>query len=200
MTIKVDLLPTERKRFGFDPVLGFLLVIVLVFTAGFWFYGNSLNNTIETKKAAVLDKENKIKEMESKIPIIEDLKKKNAELEQQIKAVKELVYDPIRYANLLQEVANVMPRNIWISNLNIEPSSTTVSFNATAIGMGNNRPLESIAQLMKNIQGSKILNTPTLSSASQTGEKGSAISYGFQIEAKYDPEAAAGLNASKEGE
>jgi len=199
MTIKVDLLPTERKKFGFDPVLGFLLVIVLIFTAGFWFYGNTLSTTIESKKAAVLDKENKIKEMESKMPIIEELKKKNAELEQQIKAVKELVYDPIRYANLLEEVSAVLPQNVWISNLNIEPASTSVSFSATAITTGKNRPLESIALLMKNIQGSKILTTPTLSSANQT-KINNLTGYTFQIEAKYNPEAAAGLQASKEGE
>jgi len=198
MTIKVDLLPTERKKFGFDPMIGFLLVIVLICTAGFWIYGSSLSNTIDAKKSAIVEKENKIKEMESKLPIIEELNKKNAELEMQIKTVKELVYDPIRYANLLQEVVTVLPRNVWISNLNVEPATTTVTFGATALATAKDRPLESIAKLMKNLQNSKYFNTPTISSANQ-GKTEEGISYSFQIEARYNPQAAAGLTEEKGG-
>jgi len=192
MTIKVDLLTTERRGFGFDPIIGFLIVVIAICTMFFWLYGTTLNNSMEKKKALIAEKETKISEMENKLPVIEDLKKGNLQLESQINTVKSLVYDPIRYANLLQEVSAVLPPNVWISNLNIEPGTSMISFSGTAMDIPGARPLFSIATLMRNIQNSRYFVGPSLSSANQTSMQG-RVAYSFQIDINYSPEAAAGL-------
>jgi Tfp pilus assembly protein PilN len=191
MTIKVDLLPTERKKFGFDPVIGFLLLIIVIFTIGFWVYGTSLVKKIDTKKQEIAEVDNKIKELEKKLPIIEQLRAKNRELEQQINTIKNLVYDPIRYSNLLDEVSLILPRNIWISTLSIEPSTNSVTMNGTAVAMENQKPLESIGRLMKNLQKSRFFRDATLSSTSTTKVAEIYMGFTFQIETHYDPDAAA---------
>jgi Tfp pilus assembly protein PilN len=194
MTIKVDLLPTERKKFGFDPVIGFLLLIIIIFVIGFVVYGTSLEKKIELKKQEIAEVDYKIKELEKKLPVIESLRSKNRELEQQINTIKSLVYDPIRYANLLDEVSLVLPRNIWVSTISIEPATSSVTFNGTSVAMQNQQPLESIGRLMKNLQKSRYFYDATLSSTSQTRVADAYMGYTFQIETHYNPEKAAKLS------
>jgi len=191
MTIKVDLLPTERKKFGFDPVIGFLLLIIVIFTIGFWVYGTSLVKKIETKKQEIAEVDNKIKELEKKLPVIEQLRTKNRELEQQINTIKNLVFDPIRYGNLLEEVSLILPKNVWLSTLSIEPSTTSVTMNGTAVAMENQKPLESIGRLMKNLQKSRFYRDAALSSTSTTRVADVYMGFTFQIETHYDADAAA---------
>jgi len=85
MTIKVDLLPTERKRFTFDPMMGFLLVIIIICTVGFVIYGSKLQNSIETEKAGVAEIEAEIKTIENSLPQIEDLKADIAKIKAEIR-------------------------------------------------------------------------------------------------------------------
>jgi len=198
MTIKVDLLPTERKRIGFDPIMGILLLVVLVFAVGFWVYGTKLQNDIESRKGEIVQYESKIKEMESKLPLIEELRTKNTALQNQIDTVKSLVYDPIRYANLLREIPQIMPDNIWISSLTIEPGTHTVNFSGVSVNYKGNRPLSSVATLMTNLQKSKYFLDATLASANRTEVSG-ATGYSFAIETHYDPDVAAGLKTGKGG-
>jgi Tfp pilus assembly protein PilN len=196
MTIKVDLLPTERRRLGFDPLIGFLILVIAIFTVGFWLMSARLDGDIRSKKALIADVENKIKDLESKLPIIDELKKKNAELEAQIQTIKSLVYDPLRYSNLLDELALIMPKNIWLSSLSIEPGNNTITFNGTVVGLKDGRPLTSLAMLIRNFQSSRYFKDASLSSASQTNLEG-VIGYSFQIETRYDPIAAAMAEGSK---
>ncbi|MCD6309369.1 MAG: PilN domain-containing protein [Candidatus Eremiobacteraeota bacterium] len=198
MTIKVDLLPTERKRIGFDPVMGILLLVVVVFAVAFWVYGTHLKTNIEKKKQEIVEYDNKIKDMESKLPIIEEIRKKNEVLRRQIETVKGLVYDPIRYANILRDIPRIMPENIWLPHLSIEPGTNTVNFSGTSVEYKGKRPLSAIASLMTNLQKSRYFLDATLASANQIDVEG-VIGYTFAIETHYDPKAAAGLKAKKGG-
>lgn len=193
MTIKVDLLPTERKKFGFDPVIAFLVIIIAIFVVGFYVYGTQLDRKIEAKNGEIAQVEQKIAQLKNQLPIIEELKKENAQLQQQIDTVKSLRYDPIRYSNLLDEISLLIPKNVWLQSISIDPATNLVSMSGTAMQMPGVRPLESIAGFMKSLQKSRFYRDATLANTSRgtvkTAEE-EIVTYGFQIESHYDPRAA----------
>jgi len=189
MTIKVDLLPTEKKRFGIDPVMIFLVLVIILFTAGFFVYGKSLENQIAKRQEEVTAIDTKINEVRSKLPGIAKMKEENAKLEQQIATIKGLKNDPVRYANLLWELSEVLPANVYVSSINIEPAQQSVVLNGSALQIGTYRPLESIAIMMRSLQTSRYFRDATLAATTQSKtEKG--LAYTFQIETHYDQDAA----------
>jgi hypothetical protein len=57
MTIKVDLLDKPGRRSGFDPVLFFLMIILIIFSiGGFYFYGSSLDKQIAQIKSEIAER------------------------------------------------------------------------------------------------------------------------------------------------
>lgn len=189
MTIKVDLLDRPGRRMGFDPVILFMGLIVVIFVIGFYVYGNSLEQKINEKKKEIEEVNEKIRSLEDKIPKIKELEDINKDLEAQINVIKQLVYDPIRYANLLDEIALIMPRSMFIQNLSIEPTNTTILINGLAVEIGGDKPLDTIARFMEKINNSKYFKPATLTNTSKTSfmEK---TAYSFQIQVPYDHDAA----------
>lgn len=193
MAIKVDLLPTERKKFGFDPVIAILIVLIALAVVVFYYFGVKLEKDIADKRAHITRVDQDIVSLQSQLPIIEKLKKENHELENQINTVKSLRYDPIRYSNLLDEISSLLPNNIWLSSLSIEPGQSKVMMSGTAAAMPGIKPLESISGFMKSVQRSKYFKDASLSSTNKgsvTVKGVTYTSYSFGIDMTYDPKAA----------
>ncbi|MDQ7825787.1 MAG: PilN domain-containing protein [Candidatus Eremiobacteraeota bacterium] len=193
MAIKVDLLPTERKKFGFDPVIAIMIVLIAASVVVFYYFGIKLDKDIEVKRQEITRVEQDIQGLQSQLPIIDKLKKENQDIETQINTVKSLRYDPIRYSNLLDELSTLMPSNMWVSSISIEPGQAKVALSGTATEMPGIRPLESISGFMKNVQKSKYFRGATLSSTSRgtTSVNGTSyVSYSWGIDLTYDPKAA----------
>jgi type IV pilus assembly protein PilN len=189
VTIKVDLLDRPGRRIGFDPIIFFLVLVVIVFVIGFYVFGNTLEKKITEKKKEIAEIDEKIRDLEEKIPKIKELEEINRDLEAQINTIKQLVYDPIRYANLLDELALIIPTNMFVQNISIEPDKQTMTFSGLAVEMGSNKPLESISKFMTNIQKSKYFKDTNLSSTNRT-KYNSYDAFSFNIETHYDPDAA----------
>lgn len=193
MTIKVNLLPTERKKVTFDPLVGFLVVVWILCAVGFALYGAKIQSEIEKKEAEISKTESEIKQIEQNLPVIDDLKSQIAKLEDEIKMVESLVYDPVRYGNLLGEVSRVLPSNIYLTSMTVEPSTTSVMVAGTAKNTSSAAPLASIAGLMSRMSDSKIFQDASLASTSQTGNEREGYGFNFSLECKYNPDEAAGV-------
>ena len=192
MTIKVDLLPTERRGFRLDPMVIVLFLLVVICTVGFAYYGQTLQQEIDSTKKEVEKVNAEIKEKQQSLPVIEERRRKIAKLQEQIEIIKSLVHDPQRYANLLQEVGIMLPPNVWLSSLSIEPGSSTIAFGGTALETPGRLPLATIALLMKNLNDSKYFRDANL--ASTTGATVAGVtSFTFQMSVRYDAQAAATL-------
>lgn len=195
MAIKVDLLPTERKKFGFDIIIALIAVLLVVAGIGFYFYGESLKSQIDTQQAKLAQIQKDIQKEKEGLPAIAELKKKNQELEVQINTVKTLRYDPIRYSNLLDEISILLPNNMWVSSISIEPVKRTVVLAGVAAEQPGVRPLESISGFMKSVNKSRYFRSATIASTTRgttTVGKTPYTSYGWTIEMEYDPSAAEG--------
>ena len=189
MTIKVDLLPTERRGFRLDPMVIFLFMLVVVMCVAFVFYGQNLTQQIDVEKKKIEVVKAQIKENEASKPIIEERRKRLRKLEEQIQVIKNLVHDPRRYGNILQEVGLCLPKNVYLQNLNIDPGAQSISFSGSAAEVSGSLPLQTISQLMKNLNDSKYFSDANLASA--TADKGKGFSFAMTI--RYDQNAAATL-------
>jgi Tfp pilus assembly protein PilN len=191
MTIKVDLLPTEKKRFGLDPLVIVLFLVVVLATVGLFFYGQKLTRDIQAKRDQIAQVEAQIKEIEAQLPVLEERQMRIKKLEEQIQIIKTLQYDPLRYANLLTQVTMTLPDNVYLESLAIEPGRTAVTMSGKAAEAGGNLPLGTISNLMKNMNDTEYFRDASLSSASRTSIEGGYTGFSFQIEVRYDPQAAA---------
>ena len=106
-------------------------------------------------------------------------------------------YDPVRYANLLTEVGKVLPNNVWLTNLSVEPSTTTVTMSGVAAHRPGKAPLATIAEFMQNMDKSEIFTEASLASTAKTQVENTGTGFTFQIEATYDPDEAAGIAEDK---
>jgi type IV pilus assembly protein PilN len=192
MTIKVDLLPTEKKQFGIDPAMILMFMLIIGSAVAMLLYSNSLTSQIEDQKAEIEKINAEIKTIETQLPLIEETKNRIASLKREIKMIKSLVHDPLRYANLLQEVAILLPENVWLDDLAIDPRGNKVTFNGSAAEvLGERKPLATIADLMRNFNDSEYFTNSTLTSTSEESGEDEASVWKFSLSINYDPEKAA---------
>lgn len=197
MAIKVDLLPTERKKFGFDPLVAILFLVIVVCVFVFYFIGQNYDKNLAKAQESLATVKARVAEAEKELPAIEELKRKNTELEQQINAVKTLRYDPVRYSNLLDEISFLLPNNMWVSSVEIDTGKNSVKLVGVAAEVPGIRPLESISGFMKNAAKSKYFRTATITGTNRgTTPVGETVytSYSWTIDMTYDPKAAEQAN------
>ena len=191
MTIKVDLLPTEKKSFGIDPAMIVMFLLIIGAAALMLLYSQRLNTAIENEEARIEQINQEIKQIETKLPRVEEMKNRIQSLKREIKMIKSLVHDPLRYANLLQEVAILLPENVFLDNLSIDPRARQVSISGSAAEVAGRLPLATIAQLMRNFNDSAYFRSSTLSSTSETTIEPGDTRFTFSLTISYDEEKAA---------
>jgi len=187
LTIKgVDLLPTEKKRLSFDPMIIVMIILIALSIPIYMQFGSRYPQKIAALEKEKVEIQSRIKAQEELKPLVDQCQKEISGLEAQIKLVKDLQYDSLKYSNLLIEFASLMPTNVWITNLSIEPGPNLAKFSGTAIQTAGNPPLWTIAYFMKSLQTSRYFRSATLSSVNQT-QVDLLTGYTFQMETSYDP-------------
>lgn len=190
MTIKVDLLPTEKKSFGIDPAMIVMFLLIVGAAAAMMLYSQSLKSKIEAEEQKIEAINAEIKQIETKLPRVEEMKQRISSLKREIKMIKSLVHDPLRYANLLQEVAILLPENVFLKNLSIDPRARVVKFDGEAAEVDGRLPLATIAQMMRNFNESEYFRSSTLASTTEV-KIGEVRGFSFALTINYDEEKAA---------
>ena len=186
-TIKIDLLESEKRRrhWRLDPMAIILLAVVLACNAAFAFYGQQLVASVEDRQAEVRQVQQDKKGLEASLPVIDERRARIARLDDQIRVIRGLVDDPVRYANLLTELAERLPSNVWLSSLSIDPGSSSVQLAGTAAQETGRLPLATVARLIQNLNDSRCFSDAALASTAQSGP-----GFSFAITVHYDPQAA----------
>ena len=193
MAMKLDLLPTERKKFGFDIVIALMFVLIAISGIGFYLYGNKLKEDAEAKKLEVAGIQKKIEDEKKDLGDIDSLRAKLKDLQANIDTVKTLKLDPVRYSNLLDELSSLLPNNMWVSNIAIDTQKNTLTLTGVAAEQPGVRPVESISGFMKSVSRSKYFKRSVISSTTRgTVDVGDNkyTSYSWNIELEYDKDKA----------
>jgi Tfp pilus assembly protein PilN len=188
MTIKVDLLPTEKRGFTIDPLVIVLFVFVVATSGAFYYYGQTLEQQIKQIDDKRVQVEGEIKQCETAKKAIEKEREKLAKLEQQFQLVKSLMHDPLKYAHLMSEIAAVLPDSVFINDLSIDPAASTLSFSGSASGA---LPLSVVAATMKNINESAYFDSTQIQSVTRKGKHDEAVgAFTFSMTVHFDALAA----------
>lgn len=195
MAIKVDLLPTERKKFGFDIVIALMVLLVVGAFAGCYWWNTQLENQVKQKEKELTDITSQRDQAKQGLGNIDGLRKQITDLNAKIKTVSTLKLDPVRYSNLLDELSSLLPNNMWVSSISIDPQKHSLTLVGVAAEQPGIRPVESISGFMKSISKSKYFKNAVISSTTRgttTVDKNNYTSYSWNIELEYDPDKAIG--------
>jgi Tfp pilus assembly protein PilN len=197
--LRVDLKSKEQKQ-GISFDFGWIFVIIIVILSGIicYFYGQSM-------KGKIVHEQKALQSWNSKIRGYNGIKGKLASLSSQISVIKtkidrlrELRYDPLRYSLLLVKLADDIPKNVWINNLSIEPSSSQITLAGSSLDESGRPPLASIADLIMNLQNDtqNYFSNVQLQGTSASGKNGNI--WTFNLRANYNvPLFQQPLNASQ---
>lgn len=184
MTVKVDLLPSERKRPKlFDGLTVVLLLLLIGVVGGLIWYSKQLDGEIKDRqdKIAALQKE-----IEQLAPLklkIDQYKQLTQSIKQQVQLLKSLRDDPRNYSLLLDEVKKIIPKNVWINNLDISPSAKTLKCDCKALAATKDG-LETVALYMRNVSSSPTFTNPVVSAITR-GEDAGYVVYTFNMTMNY---------------
>jgi Tfp pilus assembly protein PilN len=190
MTIKVDLLPSEKRGFGLDPVLIVLLIIVVLCVVVFYFISAWFDSDIAKKRDEVKGWDDKITLIKADIPKITKMREDNNRLQTQIEVIKSLSNDPERYANVLYELGTLMPKNMYFTAITVDTNANAVSVQGFAQQTDPTvKPLETIAKFMTDVANhSRYFKDATLSAtSSQHASLKEPAAYTFGMDLHYDP-------------
>jgi Tfp pilus assembly protein PilN len=192
VSVKVDLKSKEvRQGFSFD--FGWIFVVLAVVLGFVVFYVIGLN--MDSMRVA---KEKQLQDLQQKIAGFQGIQGQLSNIQgdinaiiQQINKLRELRYDPLRYSVLLTRLSQLVPSNVWLSNLDIDPTKNQISLSATAEGEPGHPPLASIADFIMNLQDDKdnyFSNVVLQSTTSQSGGSSGQISnlWNFSLQANYN--------------
>ncbi len=185
MTVKVDLLPSERKRPKlFDFVTIFLLVLTVVVVLGCLYWGTILDKQIEEKKETIAALQKEIEQLAPLKLKIDQYKQLTQSIKQQVQLLKSLRDDPKNYSTLIDEIKSVIPKNVWINNLDITPSSKQFRCSCRALVIPDKDGLETVALFMRNISNAPTFSNPQVNAVGR--EKSTDyIIYTFEMTANY---------------
>jgi len=184
LTVKVDLLPSERKRPKLIDGLTIILVLLFIGVIGvlFW-YGTQLNAQIQQRKDQIAALQKEIEQLAPLKLKIDQYKQLTQSIKQQVQLLKSLRDDPRNYSLLIEEIKKVIPKNVWIGNLDISPASKTFKCDCKAL-VGPKDGLSTVALFMRNITYPPTFYYPVVSSISKSVEKEYVI-YSFSMTANY---------------
>lgn len=185
MTVKVDLLPSERKKpKAFDALTAVFLLMLVGCVVGLWYYGTMLDGKIQEKKDKIAGLQKEIEQLAPLKLKIDQYKQLTQSIKQQVLLLKSLRDDPKNYSLLIEEVKKIIPKNVWIASLDIAPATKTIKCECKAL-VGVKDGLETVALFMRNITDSPTFDNPVVSAITRSKEKGNYTLYGFSMTANY---------------
>lgn len=175
MSLKVDLKSQEPNRKGwFD--LGWALALAAVAIAFFifYFFNLKLQSSIDIRQKELQDWKTKVAAYSGIDSKLTSIKSEISGFQDQINHIWGLRYDPLRYSILLVRISKVLPENLWLTTLTVDPAKMQVNIGGSALAFPGRPPLAAVAKLMMNLQDDKdqSFSNVVLQSTTSSGDIG----------------------------
>jgi Tfp pilus assembly protein PilN len=153
--IRINLLPTKRKRALIIPppvIYGAVaLVVLIIVTVILTLF---LNKKISTVQNKIFAQEQRLKSLQSRLDEVKNYERNNEEYRKKTKIIEQLKKNQIVPLRLLDEVSQMLPKGVWLSEL--VDSGGIISISGFA---HTNYDLVTYVQ---NLKGSKYIEDVTL--------------------------------------
>lgn len=187
MSLKVDLKTQETRRgISFDYGWIFVVVFLLVAFVVYYIQGLRLQSVVEDRKRELQTWKDKVAGFSGIQGKLEDLRSQIGSIQTQITHLRELRYDPLRYSILLVRLSKLLPKNLWLSTLSIEPAQSQLTLAGTSLQLAGQPPLASLAEFLRNLQNDKenYFSEIVLQGTTASGKTGNL--WTFTMTAKYN--------------
>lgn len=183
--IKINLLPpeikkkAERKRLITSLSVGVGLLVIIIF--GIYAQRVLHYRSLEQERKYL---EGELKKME---PIIKEIEEKQRErdlLNKKRQVMKDLMRNNLLYPQFMEELVNILPQNIWFTNLTTRPNPEGTGLEVTldASALDN----YAIADLINILEKRDYYPNIELGAISKTGSENEAI-LTFHLSFRYQP-------------
>ena len=159
--IRINLLPTRqaRKKEEGRKQLAILAACVIAALGGNYLWYSNLDGTLTEMKQAVSKLQSEIKQLDSIIGEITNIKKDQKDLEEKLAVLERLRKGRTGPVKMLDALATLMPERVWIRELDEKGGSLTLRGYAVTN--------EDLADFMREIKKNDLFSEPALKRASQ---------------------------------
>jgi Tfp pilus assembly protein PilN len=116
--IRINLLPTKRKRALIIPppvIYGAVaLVVLIIITVILTLF---LNKQISTVQNQIFAQEQRLKSLQSRLEEVKNYERDNEEFRKKTQVIEQLKKNQIVPLRLLDEVSEMLPKGVWLSEL-----------------------------------------------------------------------------------
>ena len=179
--IKINLLPTRKKRKKPKPVPGFLVAcaVLLVLSAVVSFYlGHFLKGKIKDYDAQKAANAQAINQLQAKITEVKNYESLNKKYDERKKVIEELKKNQSHPVRMLAEISARLTDGVWLQSLNISDTDVTMS------GMGYTN--EDVVNFVQSLKASPRFSDVYLSGTNRTTVDG-AEAFSFNLTMKVKP-------------
>ncbi|MBV8171728.1 MAG: PilN domain-containing protein [Candidatus Eremiobacteraeota bacterium] len=185
--LNINLLPSSQRPTVviFDRTLAIgltLIAVELLAILGFSIYENrvisDLNNQYADISQRVIVEQQAVKE-------VDDLRDQAAQLQQKAELLERIKESPLQLAEILTDLRYQDPRGLWFIQLTINHSTAGGSVSI----QGKTSTYRDVADMMLNLDSSRLFGNATLNSATQQVDKGQAKpgGIGFTMSGQLSP-------------
>ncbi len=125
--IRINLLVTGRKKaFAVPPVIIYgivALVILLAAMAGVTLY---MNGSIAERQAAINVKQQKLTKLKAALAEVKNYERDNREFREKTRVIEQLKKKQIVPLRLLDEVSEMLPQGVWLTELKDKSGLTSI--------------------------------------------------------------------------
>lgn len=182
--IRINLLPTRRRRRAFAPESGVIGIVMMVLAALVlsYLYGEVRNTRVKVETEQI---NRQVVAIRPKVAEILQIEEQIQELRAKEQLLKSLEARQLPWAEVLADLAQRTPRDAWLSSATFSPTSAS-----QLILSGSAFSYDAVGRFMKNLAGSRFYSDVDLQQASKASER--VIRFDLGVTLRAAPVAAQG--------
>jgi len=146
MMIRINLLPVraaQKRELGRQFLILGVVVLIGTLVGNYLWYSNR-DDELTRRQLAVTDTQRRISELEKVIGEVNNINKRKAEVKEKLDVLEKLRKARSGPVRMLDALATVMPKKVWLSNFNEKNGAVAVK--------GQAESHEDVSELMKGLQ------------------------------------------------
>ncbi len=168
--LNINLLPSSQRPTVviFDRTLAIgltLIAVELLALAAFTFYENRVITDLNNQYADLVQR---VTAEQLAVKEVDDLRDQAAALQQKAELLERIKESPLQLAEILRDLRNQDPRGVWYTSVSVNH----VSSGGSVAIQGKTSNYRDVADLMLNLDSSRVFGDATLQSATQQLDNG----------------------------
>lgn len=164
--VRINLLPvrvSKKKEAGQQQLILFALVLVFGIIAN-WLWASSRTSELDARKKKLTSTQAEIAQLDRIIGEVKNIKDQQAQLREKLDVLGQLKTGRTGPVRMLDELATVMPRRLWLTKLEEKGGTVTLAGSASTI--------DEVSELMAALRASQHFRNVELGKTTAKTDKG----------------------------